>query len=85
MEQSRFEEGLAALATLDGAGGQKVIDSLQDIAPDLGRRIVEFVFGDIYSRPGLSPQQRELATLGSLVTQGDTSRSTRCTSRGPWM
>ena len=47
MEASRFEKGSEALAAIDGKGGQAVIDSLQDIAPDLGRWIVEFAFGDI--------------------------------------
>ncbi|MCT6877772.1 MAG: carboxymuconolactone decarboxylase family protein, partial [Bifidobacteriales bacterium] len=73
METSRFEQGSEALAAIDGKGGQDVIDSLQDIAPDLGRWIVEFAFGDIYTREGLSLQQRELVTIGSLVTQGDTA------------
>ena len=73
MEASRFEKGSEALAAIDGKGGQAVIDSLQDIAPDLGRWIVEFAFGDIYTRKGLDLQQRELVTIGSLVTQGDTA------------
>ena len=73
MEASRFEQGSQALAAIDGKGGQDVIDSLQDIAPDLGRWIVEFAFGDIYTREGLTLQQRELVTIGSLVTQGDTA------------
>ena len=73
MQASRFEKGSEALAAIDGKGGQAVIDSLQDIAPDLGRWIVEFAFGDIYTRKGLDPQQRELVTIGSLVTQGDTA------------
>ncbi|WP_390134163.1 carboxymuconolactone decarboxylase family protein [Bifidobacterium apicola] len=73
MQASRFEKGSEALAAIDGKGGQAVIDSLQDIAPDLGRWIVEFAFGDIYTRKGLDLQQRELVTIGSLVTQGDTA------------
>ena len=73
MEASRFEKGSEALAAIDGKGGQAVIDSLQDIAPDLGRWIVEFAFGDIYTRKGFDLQQRELVTIGSLVTQGDTA------------
>ena len=73
MEASRFGKGSEALAAIDGKGGQAVIDSLQDIAPDLGRWIVEFAFGDIYTRKGLDLQQRELVTIGSLVTQGDTA------------
>ncbi|MDF7641497.1 carboxymuconolactone decarboxylase family protein [Bifidobacterium sp. ESL0784] len=72
MDESRFEKGSRALAAIDGRGGREVVDSLAGIAPDLGRWVVEFVFGDVYARPGLDARQRELVTLGSLVTQGDT-------------
>ncbi|MBD5458426.1 MAG: carboxymuconolactone decarboxylase family protein [Lachnospiraceae bacterium] len=44
--------------------------SLEDIAPDLGRYIVEFAFGDIYPRTGLTLQEREMITITSLLTSG---------------
>jgi 4-carboxymuconolactone decarboxylase len=34
---------------------------------DLGRYIVEFAFGDIYSRDGLSLREREMATVVMLT------------------
>lgn len=70
MEQTRFERGLEKLREIDGAGGEGVIRSLEDIAPDLGRYIVEFAFGDIYSRPGLTAQERELVTVAALLAAG---------------
>ena len=62
MNQSRFERGQARLAEVDGEAGQTVIASLADIAPDLGRYIIKFGFGDVYSRPGIGLKTRELAT-----------------------
>ena len=38
-----------------GEGGERVIDYLKGIAPDLGKYVFEFAFGDIYSRKGLDP------------------------------
>ncbi|RNB92469.1 carboxymuconolactone decarboxylase family protein [Brevibacillus fluminis] len=70
MANERFERGWAKLMEVDGEGGQRVIDSLQDIAPDLGSYIVEFVFGEIYPRQGLDLKQRQLVTIASLATQG---------------
>jgi 4-carboxymuconolactone decarboxylase len=67
---ARFERGSARLAEVDGAGGQRVVDALRDVAPDLGRYIVEFAFGDIYSRPGLSLRDREIATVAALTALG---------------
>ena len=69
--ENRFECGDKLLKAIDGAGGQKVIDSLADIAPDVGKFIVEFAFGDIYSRETLTLQERELITITSLLTSGD--------------
>lgn len=70
MEQTRFQLGMEKLREIDGAGGEGVIRSLEDAAPDLGRYIVEFAFGDIYTRDGLTLQEREMVTITSLLTAG---------------
>ncbi|HZG18021.1 MAG TPA: carboxymuconolactone decarboxylase family protein [Candidatus Bathyarchaeia archaeon] len=70
MTNERYERGWEKLMEVDGEGGQRVIESLKDIAPDLGRYIIEFGFGDIYSREGLDLKQRQLVTIASLTTQG---------------
>lgn len=70
MKQTRFELGMEKLKEVDGAGGEGVVKSLEKIAPDLGKYIVEFAFGDIYSRSGLSMQEREMVTITSLLTAG---------------
>jgi 4-carboxymuconolactone decarboxylase len=67
----RYQRGLAKLAEIDGQQGQKVIDSLADIAPDFAQYLIEFPFGDIYSRPGLDLRTRELATIAALVALGN--------------
>lgn len=70
MENTRFTIGNKILSEVDGKGGDDVIQSLENIAPDLGRYIIEFAFGDIYSRQGMSLQERELITITSLLTAG---------------
>ena len=65
-----FERGLAKLGEIDGAQGDAVMDALADIAPDLGRYIVSFAFGEIYCRPALDKRERELLMLGLLAAQG---------------
>jgi 4-carboxymuconolactone decarboxylase len=67
----RYQRGLAKLAEIDGQQGQKVIDSLADIAPDFAQYLIEFPFGDIYSRPGLDLRTRELATIAALTALGN--------------
>lgn len=70
MTPSRYDTGLARLAAIDGAAGEKVIAALADIAPDLGKYVIEFGFGDVYSRPGLDVKSRELATIAALSALG---------------
>ena len=69
--RSRFETGWDRLKQVDGQAGEAVIESLQDIAPDLGRYVIEFPFGDVYSRPGLDLKARELVTVAALTAMGN--------------
>jgi 4-carboxymuconolactone decarboxylase len=66
----RYERGAAKLREVDGDRGLAVIDALADVAPDLGRYVVEFAYGDTYSRPDLEPRQRQLVTIGILAALG---------------
>ena len=70
MSNARFELGSEKLKEIDGIGGENVIQSLQDIAPDVGKYIIEFAFGDVYTRPELNMQEREMITITSLLTTG---------------
>lgn len=67
---SRLDRGKKALAEIDGQAGQNVIDALAGIAPDFATYLLEFPFGDIYSRPGLSLRDREIATIAALAAMG---------------
>ncbi len=70
MENSRFDTGLALLTKIDGQAGENVIESLQDICPDLAKYTIEYPFGDIYARPGLDLKSREMATVAALTALG---------------
>jgi 4-carboxymuconolactone decarboxylase len=70
VEQARYERGAQVLEAVDGDGGKRVIDALADIAPALGHHIVAYGFGDVYARPGLTPAQRQLVTIGMLTALG---------------
>lgn len=70
MKQTRYDMGAELLKQIDGNGGENVIRSLEDIAPDLGKYIIEFAFGDIYSRGVLTLQEREMITITSLLACG---------------
>jgi 4-carboxymuconolactone decarboxylase len=67
----RYARGLAKLQEIDGEGGVKVVESLADIAPDFARLLIEFPFGDVYSRPGLDLRSREIAVVAALTAMGN--------------
>lgn len=73
MMNQRYISGLNKLKEIDGQAGQKVIDSLAAISPDLAKYTIEFPFGDIYQRPGLDLKSRELATIAALTALGTCS------------
>lgn len=71
MNDERYARGWAKLKEVDGQAGENVIESLKDIAPDFARLLIEFPFGDIYSRPGLDLKVRELAVVAALTALGN--------------
>lgn len=68
--QQRFAHGKKVLDAVDGAAGANVIDALAGISPELAHQVVAWGFGEIYSRPGLEPRDRQLVTLGMLTALG---------------
>lgn len=70
-DESRLDRGMRALSEIDGEAGERVVSALADIAPDFARYLVEFPFGDIYSRPGLDYRGREIATIAALTALGN--------------
>lgn len=70
-DEQRYQRGWAKLQEIDGEQGERVIASLREIAPDFARLLIEFPFGDIYSRPGLDLPTRELAVVAALTALGN--------------
>ena len=67
----RYARGWAKLKEIDGTAGEKVVASLASIAPDFARLLIEFPFGDVYSRPQLDLRAREIATIAALAALGN--------------
>jgi 4-carboxymuconolactone decarboxylase len=70
-DQDRYQRGWEKLKEVDGEAGDRVIESLKDIAPEFARLLIEFPFGDIYSRPGLDLKSREIAVVAALTALGN--------------
>ena len=76
-DQTRYERGWAKLKEVDREQGERVIAALADIAPDLGRFVIEFGFGDVISRPGLDLKTRELTIFRRCGMRFNTRKNTR--------
>ena len=71
MDNERYQRGWEKLKEVDGLAGENVINGLRDIAPDFARLLIEFPFGDIYSRTGLDLKTRELIVVAALTAMGN--------------
>ena len=71
---TRLQKGLKTLNTINSTAGKRILSMLEDISPDMARLVIEFPYGDIYSRPGLDLKTRELVTIASLTTLGFASK-----------
>jgi 4-carboxymuconolactone decarboxylase len=67
----RYQRGWEKLTEIHGDVGEDVVASLKDIAPDFARLLIEFPFGDIYTRPGLDIKSREIAVVAALTALGN--------------
>ncbi|MBD2091127.1 carboxymuconolactone decarboxylase family protein [Microcoleus sp. FACHB-1515] len=80
--RDRYQQGWQKLIEIHGQAGEQVMDSLKEIAPDFARYIIEFPFGDIYSRPGLDLKSRQIATIAALTTLGNAQSQLRAHIHG---
>lgn len=81
----RFTKGLETIkqyVTEEEVNRMVAQDALADIAPDLRKMIVEFAYGDVYSRPGLDVKSRALVVITAVVTQGAAPQTKTHITRG---
>ena len=71
LADDRHTRGMATLDVITGGDSQRRLDTLTDIAPELGAWISDFAYGDVVSRPGLDLRTRELATVAALTALGN--------------
>ena len=70
MPSEKYEKGLLKLEEISPGAAARTKASLDDIAPDMVKYLMEFVFGEISSRPGLDMRAREITAVASLASLG---------------
>jgi len=70
MTDDRYERGRARFLEVHD---EKALTAVEGLG-DLGRTIIEFIYGDVYERPALSIRDRELSAVVALVALGRSSQ-----------
>lgn len=74
--------GVAALEIITGGGTAKLVEGLQDLAPELSDWVIDFAYGEVVSRPQLDLRTRELATVAALTALGNAPPQLRAHIKG---
>ena len=74
MKSNRYENGLKKYLAFDRKKGKKMLEYLKSVSPDLEKYVIEFMFGDILSRPVLDIKPRLLIAIGLLAQQNATAQ-----------
>lgn len=67
----RLKRGSQKINELMSGADQNVLKGLGKTAPDLANYVLEFVFGDLYSRSGLDIKTKQILTITILATLGN--------------
>ena len=71
MPGDRYARGKKKLNESHGEMGEEALKKMEEISPDFVKYIIEFPYGDVYSRPGLDLKTREITTVAALIALGN--------------
>lgn len=72
IDDQRLLRGISKFEEVTDLKAEEFIESFQDVAPDLGKYILEWEFGDLYHRPEIDLKTRETVIIASCATLGAT-------------
>jgi 4-carboxymuconolactone decarboxylase len=70
IDRTALERGREKLREVHGDRSLAAIESLGD----LGELIIQVAYGEVYSRPGLTIRERQIASVAALVATGRSSQ-----------
>ena len=68
--EDRYEKGMHVLREINKENIENLFEDLEDIAPDLGRFVVEFPYSEIYTRKEVDLKTRELCSVAAITALG---------------
>ncbi|WP_375652555.1 carboxymuconolactone decarboxylase family protein [Bartonella sp. AP19HLJMH] len=73
-KKNAYELGVERLRSMELFETPSILEEMADVAPDLAKFIISFVYGEIYERPHLTSRIRQLATVAIFATLGNARR-----------
>ena len=75
----RYRRGVDVVQQLSSGSLERFLKTsrIAEVAPDFARMVIEFAFGDLYSREVLSFRDREIVAIASLASLGHASPQLR--------
>lgn len=70
-KSERRQRGEAVVGTLNAGKSQPALEALRQEFPFLADAITDYALGDVWSRPGLDPRTRQLATVAVFAALGN--------------
>lgn len=83
IKSDRRIRGEEMLERVDGRAGIRVVESLASSFPEFANYVLEYPFGDIYSRSGLGLREREIAAVAALCAMGNAAPQLRVHLHAP--
>lgn len=69
---NKRELGKQRIKQIIGDKSEGLLKMFEEISPDFANYIVDFGYGELYTRQGFSDKNRELAAVACLIGQGNT-------------
>lgn len=73
----RYDTGVEKFKEINGQSAEASLERLKSLNPDLAKFVMEFPYGDIYTRPELDIKSREIATIAALAALGNAPKQLR--------
>ncbi|WP_407415316.1 carboxymuconolactone decarboxylase family protein [Methanobrevibacter sp.] len=67
---TRYEKGKEVIEGIQERSLEEIFETIDDVAPDMSRFVVEFPYSEIYTRKEVDLKTRELCTVAALTVLG---------------
>lgn len=69
---NKHEIGKQKINSIIGPRSEEIINMLSEVSVEYADYVINFAYGDLYSRNGFNDKFRELAAVACLIGQGNT-------------